>query len=218
MKFEQFPQPQAAPELPETATESPSIEQDGLSKEKLEKLQTLEFNIEADFRPLLSALNMELGFNLEPREDGFHITVITPPESKIINSLSADQIVTLQEINNEIKQGIGIEINGIGVIDGATAENIRPADREKKTAFLALSLPKLKAFRESLGLPEKDFHTTLGFSGGDIHMKVTGKDEKGKDLLAPIDKKADPALEKLKENIPELKFSALGGQERQTKK
>ena len=83
---------------------------------------------------------------------------------------------------------------------------------------MAFDIPALNDFRSSVGLPKKDFHITLGFEGGDIHMAIDGKDEKGKNKMSLISKKADPKYDKYLEEMPEIKFSSLGGQEKQSPK
>jgi hypothetical protein len=193
-----------------------SQEVSALSLERLKALQTLEVGVEGDFSTAIQKIDQAFGVELAPREN-FHITAISPPESKVLESLDGDQLARLQEINQALQNGEGVEIKGMGYIDGATAEGIRPADKEKKTCFLAFDIPALEEFRASVGLPPKDFHITLGFVGGDIHMKTLGQDEKGKAVLGPIPKKADPALGKYEPYLPQVKFGQLDGQEKQKK-
>jgi len=193
-----------------------SQEVSALTPERLKAFQTLEIGVEGDFFTVMQKFNRAFGVELMPREN-FHITAISPPESKALESLSGDQLARLQEINQALQNGEGVEIKGIGYIDGATAEGIRPADKEKKTCFLAFDIPALEEFRSSVGLPPKDFHITLGFVGGDIHMKTLGQDEKGKTILGPIPKKADPSLGEYEAYLPQIKFGGLDGQERQGK-
>jgi len=187
-----------------------------LTPERLKELQTLEIGIEGDFGAVLREINSALGIKLAPRED-FHITVVSPPESGILGILSNEKISELEAIDQMVQRGEGVEIKGIGYVDGATADGIRPADKEKKTCFLAFDIPALAKFRSSLGLPSKDFHITLGFVGGDIHMKVVGQDAKGKTLLGPVPKKADPDFGKYMDQLPQITFGELDGQEKQKK-
>jgi len=191
-----------------------------ITPERLANLSTLETEIKADFSQALNQINQDKGIELKPRPDGFHLTIIGPTESKAFKEMSVEQLNTLKSINEKIQKGEGVTIEGIGFIDGAEGENIRKADKEKKTCFLAVSIPELQEFRTSLDLPEKDLHVTLGFEKGDIHMGITGQNKKGKDILSPISKKADPSLEQYNEmlNKDELHFGPLDGKEKQKKK
>jgi len=195
---------------------NPEFHQSGdlLSPEKLKNLETLETSIDANFSPVIQSINSELGLNLVPRPDGYHITIINPTESKIIASLTPEQIQQLHEINDGISKGEGIRVSGMGFIDGSKHGGIRDADKNKKTCFLSIDAPALQEFRKSIGLPYKDFHVTLGFETGDIHMEIKGKNEKGKDILGPISKKADPAFNKYLQSLPKIKFTTLSGQEK----
>ena len=187
-----------------------------LDRETLKNFQTLEMSIETNLQPVLEELNTKLGLNMAPRPDGYHLTIVSPPESGTLSKLSDEQIQQLQKISSDIQNGVGVDIKGVGFIDGSTA-NVREADKDKKVAFLALDIPALQAFRESVGLPKKDFHVTLGFEGGDMHMQVAGLNEKGKPILKPISKQASSEFDdnwnsfKSQEKI---EFSGLSGQER----
>lgn len=189
-----------------------------LTPERLKQLQTLEVTMEAELGAVLNRINQDLGIKLESRTEGFHITIISPTESKILATLSETQIAELEKISEDVRRGEGIDIKGFGYIDGATTANLREADKVKKTCFLAFDIPALDTFRTSLGLPKKDFHVTVGFEGGDIHMEIRGVDEKGKAILVPISKKADPQYDSYTSMLPQLSFSSLGGQEKQQKK
>ena len=194
----------------------PPKEYKNLDPEKLKEFQTLEIGVEGDFGAALHEINSAMGIDLTPR-DNFHITIISPPESKTLANLTTEQFSELEAINQMVQTGEGIDIKGIGYIDGATADGIRSADKEKKTCFLAFDIPALEKFRSSLGLPPKDFHITLGFVAGDIHMKIVGQDEMGKIVLGPMAKKADPNFEKYTGYLPQIKFGEFSGQEKQKK-
>jgi|SRR3989344_3302308 len=204
------------PKGPILAENLPS--EDELTPDKLKNLHTLETTVDANFNPILESINSELGLNLTPRPEGYHVTIIGPTESKILSSLTPEQIQQLQEINRSIQMGEGIWVSGIGFIDGSQQEGIRDADKNKKTCFLSLDAPALQEFRKSVGLPKKDLHVTLGFDGGDIHMEIKGKNEKGKDILGPVAKKSNPAFDKYLQTLPEIKFTTLSGQEKQKPK
>ncbi len=184
-----------------------------LTPEVLKNLQTLEIEAQGEFPETLEALNTTLGTSMQARPEGYHLTIISTPESGKLATLSVEQIARLQEINEAVQKGDGITVTGVGYIDGATAPNIRATDRSKKTSYLAVDIPALKGFREELGLPEKDFHITLGFEAGDIHMQVVGQNEKGKDVLGPMPKKPNPDLGRF---VPqEVKFGSISGQPKQ---
>ena len=142
------------------------------TSERLQQLNDLGISVEGDFSALLSALNQALDLSLSSRVEGFHITIIGPAETKSLKDLPEDKLQELNRIALEIQEGRGIEIKGIGYIDGSQP-GMSDADKNKKTTFIAVDIPELQEFRSSLGLTPKDFHITLGFQGGDIHMKLT---------------------------------------------
>ncbi|MCX6720015.1 MAG: hypothetical protein NTV36_02815 [Candidatus Staskawiczbacteria bacterium] len=185
-----------------------------LTPEYLKSLSTLEVEVHGNFEETLNNFNTDRGLNLQSRPEGQHVTIIGPTESKILPTLTPEQIEALQRINDDIQNGIGTEMMGLGFIDGSQREDIRKADKEKKVLYAALNLPALQEFRKSLGLPPKDFHTTLGFEGGDIHMHTAGKDAKGKDILEPISKTADSTLNGYAEQLQNVQFGGLSGKER----
>jgi hypothetical protein len=189
-----------------------------LSAERLKEMNTLESIVEADISGLLGKLNADLGAKLQPREDGLHLTIMGPTETSALKTLTPERIDELQRINADIQQGIGVGVTGFGVIDGASRDNLRPADKKKKVAYMAFDIPALQKFRAEVGLPPKDFHVTLGFEEGDIHMEIVGKNDKGKDVLAPIPKKADPAMDGYRELLPQMAFGSLAGGEKEKKK
>lgn len=197
-----------------------SQSQNKLSRERLSEMQTLEFEIKTDMSETLKQLRETTGADLQPRPDGFHLTIIGPTESKILSALNAEKIAELEKINTQIKSGEGIIVKGIGFIDGANSPlQMREVDKVKKTAFIALDIPALQEFRAQVGLPPKDFHMTIGFVGGDIHNHIIGqeigKNGKAKDLLGPIPKQADKRFISIP--LPEMQFGELDGQLKEKK-
>ena len=193
-----------------------------LTRERLADMQTLEVEITGDFNSVLQSLRESTGADLQPRPDGFHLTVISPTESKILSTLDDATLAELQQINEQIQNGEGIIVKGVGFIDGASSQyQIREIDKVKKTAFIALDIPALQSFRQKVGLPQKDFHVTLGFEGGDIHMQVLRQETvkpgspKMKDIIGPIPKQADPRFSEIA--LPEMNFGGLDGQMKQRK-
>ena len=196
--------------------ESTSNQPRAFTREYLSELSTLSLEVQTDLSPVLNAVNERLGINMEPREGGQHITIISPTESKIFVDLTDEQVDELRDISFSLKNGEGVEVTGVGYIDSASHQNLREVDQQKRVCFVALSIPALQNFRTSLGLPEKDFHVTLGFKNGDIHSEIVGQDEKGKNIMKPINKTANPDFSDIE--LPELQFSQLSGQERQKKR
>ncbi|MCR4279798.1 MAG: hypothetical protein NUV82_00020 [Candidatus Komeilibacteria bacterium] len=193
-----------------------------LTRERLADMQTLEVEITGDFNSALQSVRESTGANLEPRPDGFHLTIIGPTESKILSTLDDETLAELQQINEQIQRGEGIVVKGIGFIDGGSPQyQMREVDKVKKTAFVALDIPALQAFRQKVGLLPKDFHVTLGFEGGDIHMQVLRQEPvkpgspKMKDITGPIPKQADLQFGEVV--LPEMNFGGLDGQMKQRK-
>lgn len=175
-----------------------SGEQINLKREDFEKMQTLGVKIENEkITEILKRFNESKGLNLQPRSEGLHLTVISPTEGGIFKKLTDEQIEKINTVLKSITAGGQIDITGIGFIDGALKENAREADKRKKVLFLALNSEPIQALRKEFGLPEKDLHATLGFESGDIHSEVVGKNEKGKDIIKPVSKKANPDLNSL---------------------
>ncbi|MFH1236078.1 MAG: hypothetical protein V1685_04045 [Parcubacteria group bacterium] len=205
---------------PEMGMGEPEKQSPELTRERLADLQTLEVEIEADFGDTLQALRETTGADLQPRPEGYHLVIIDPTESKVLSTLEDATLTELQHINEQIQGGEGISIKGVGFIDGASSTyRMREVDKGKKTAFLALEIPALQAFRSKIGLPQKDFHITLGFEGGDIHVQVVRQEPrkpgspKMKDVTAPIPKQADPRFSTLA--LPDIRYGGLDGQRRE---
>lgn len=207
---------------PENGMGVPEQKTSELTRERLADMQTLEVEITGDFNPVIQSVRESTGANLEPRPDGFHLTIIGPTESKVLSTLDDTTLTELQQINEQVQRGEGIIIKGIGFIDGASSQyQMREVDKVKKTAFVALDIPALQAFRQKVGLPTKDFHVTLGFEGGDIHMQVLRQEPvkpgspKMKDITGPIPKQADQRFDEI--TLPEMSFGGLDGQMKQRK-
>lgn len=188
-----------------------------LTRDNLERMVSLEMTVEADLNQVLESVKRETGVELTPRPGGYHLTIIGPSEYKALKTLSDDDLKELSRINEEIKRGEGIVTTGIGFLDGSSNEyQFREADKTKKTAFITVEIPKLNFFRERVGLVPRDFHITLGFSGGDIHMHIIGQEPikpnstKMKDITALIPKIPNQRFASIQ--IPKLSFSGLDGQ------
>lgn len=193
-----------------------------LTRERLADMQNLEIEVNADFGNALEELRSATGADLQPRSDGYHLTIVGPTESKILSTLDDATLAELQQISAQIQKGEGIVVKGLGFIDGASSQyTMREADKVKKTAFVALDIPALQEFRSKVGLPKKDFHITLGFVGGDVHMQIIGQEPvkpgspKMKDVTALIPKQADQQFASIV--LPEISYGGLDGQIKERK-
>lgn len=193
-----------------------------LTRERLADMMNLEIKVNTDFGPLLEELKTATGADLQPRSDGFHLTIIGPTEYKILSTLDDDKIAELQKISEQIQKGDGVAVKGIGFIDGASSQyKLKEADKAKKTAFVAFDVPALQEFREKVGLPKKDFHITIGFVGNDIYTHIVGQEPvkpgspKMKDVTALIPKQADQRFASI--TLPEISYGGLDGQIKEQK-
>lgn len=197
-------------ETPEKNITDKTIEKED-PKEIIKTLSTLQSEAEGNFETVLDEINSSLGLNLEPREGTYHITFITPPESGKLKTLSDEDLEELKRIDSLLESGEGINITGIGIIDGAERNDLREKDKENKVCFATVEVPEMQAFRRKIGLPEKDFHITLGFENNDIHMKINGVKENGEPKLEPIEKKPSIELDIFSKNLGPIKVSGLSG-------
>ena len=172
-----------------------------LIPEVLRKANILQVEIEGDFEPILASINEKLGKNMEPRGDGsYHITVVRPTEKDALRKMDPSKVTELEDLLNEFVTDSDLIIEGVGFIDGSTGSNIQERDRKSFTSYLALSSAKLSRVREFMGLPDFDFHVTLGFEVGDINDAILGTKPTGGLIKGPVEKKPDPSLD------PALKF------------
>ena len=175
-----------------------------LSPENLERANGLQLEIEGDFSRTLAALNEHFGTEMESRDGGFHVSIVTPRESKVLRKTSLE---TQREVNvllDDFALESDLDIIGIGYIDGSKRDDLREVDQGKKVAFLAVDSPKLRAIREALGLdPDFDMHITLGFEVNDIHEHIVGYKDTGGAIKESIEKKADPDLNGFLETLPD---------------
>lgn len=155
----------------------------------------VEVRVTDDFTQILKSLNEQFGTSLVPRQEGYHITIITPREKETVRTLRQADLDTLKTLYTDVMRGGAARIDGIGYIDGSAREDVLPADKLKKTAYIALTIPEFQAYRRSVGLPEKDFHITLGMEGDDIHTHMVSMPD-GSQKTEVIPKKADPLLQR----------------------
>ncbi len=104
-----------------------------LTRERLINMKTLEMKITGNFDNVLQTLRETTGADIQPRPDGFHLTVIGPTESKLLSTLDDETIAELQQINQQVQNGEGITIKGVGFIDGSSSQyQMREVDKVKK--------------------------------------------------------------------------------------
>ena len=191
-----------------------------MTLDSIKPLNSLHVTVETDLKPVLDDVNAKLGLNMKSRGGGFHLTVISPAERDQIRPdveipddvskwerLNEGDIAALNKVSEAVMRGEGVEVKGIGFIGGATYPDLKEKDRKRKTAFVAFNIPALNDFRESLGLPPKDFHVTLGFEGNDLYTDADNN---------ALPKQADPQFSDIA--IPELVLSAVSGREKEKAK
>lgn len=161
--------------------------------ETIKNIQTLGIKVLTDLSPTLKGLNDALGTSMQPRSEGYHLTIIAPGERDIFQIFDEENISQLQQICESIQSGKGFEITGVGYINGAVEKNIDEEDKLKRTSYVALEIPALHNFRKKLGLLHRDLHITLGFEKGDIHLRMVSQDDEG-NVYEYISKKANPDL------------------------
>jgi len=115
-----------------------------------------------------------------------HITLLTPAELK-------RAVAALAEAHGQsagdarallVRQAVKLRrapwrALGLGVAAEAAPERVHAA------AFLVVDWPAAQAFRRALGLPDADFHITLGFYGGDVHGTSPLARKQSDSLLLP---------------------------------
>lgn len=86
------------------------------------------------------------------RGDHYHMTVVTPQESKDVAA-------------EDIPRGASIQFLGLG-----TAKQ-----GNKEAWFIVARCDRMSKWRADRGLPPQDFHVTLGFLNGDVHGVPKGE-------------------------------------------
>ena len=199
--------------------------------EDLKKVKNLEVGIEKqNLALILAEMNERLGLDgeekMKSREGGYHLTIIDPSESGFLDIMTAKQFEKLKQISNNIADGKGVEVKGIGMIDGESSSEVRESDKNKKVCFVVIESSELNDFRESLPeridskgkkvkLAKKDLHITLGFVGGDIHNSNVKNEETKKYI--PIRKSKDERFDDVAKMI-KLEFGGIEGDKKEEKK
>ena len=112
--------------------------------------------------------------------DSFHITIITPPEVRgIIKDLKEKEELSGGQAKKAAKEKLmndaaGLELSyAIGdtkSVEGPGDGSVGEKGSDSIAFFKTVEWPAAQALREKYGLPEKDFHITLGIGdNGDVH-------------------------------------------------
>lgn len=140
----------------------------------------------AAITPILKAWGAHVGYknaeamlaNKDERDGGraFHVTLIDPKETRQLRKAGVD----LSEIENgevnAVPQGVGKQVD---------------PESGNETWFITAESPQADALRGKLGLGEKDYHITLGFTQKDIHGVPKGESTVVEDII-PEETGADP--------------------------
>lgn len=110
--------------------------------------------------------------------DAFHITVFSPAETrKIIDDLAkkaqeADKSLSKSKAKDVAKAQFKEKLQSAEKAGDWKLQGIGHAEKEGNEAYFGvIDWPGGKKLRETFGLDPnaQDFHTTLGFKGGDVH-------------------------------------------------
>jgi len=104
------------------------------------------------FKKKVGEKKYHLYTNMQKKRDRdiYHITTITPDEY--------ETIIENVDISNFSGEYF-VELIGVGMVSNDANE----------AYFIIVESEKLQIFRKNIGLPQKDFHVTLGFKLEDIH-------------------------------------------------
>ena len=121
--------------------------------------------------------------------DSFHITILTPPEARgIIKDLMGDLIKKAAKAKEKLSKNqaqkaakeklkndaAGLEssyaIGDTKSVEGPGDGSVGEKGSDSIAFFKTVEWPAAQDFRDKYGLPEKDFHITLGIGdNGDVH-------------------------------------------------
>ena len=93
----------------------------------------------------------------------FHVTVFT---YKDLRKLGKGGVRKVYEVLSDTR--LDLKLEGVGTINDP--------DSNKETWFIKAACPELNSIRSNLGLEDKDFHVTIGFTGGDVFNRYKGYD------------------------------------------
>ena len=113
-------------------------------------------------------------------EDSFHITIITPPEVRaIIKKLRAEggltggqakKVAKEKLLSDAAKLELSYTIGDTKSVEGQGDGSVGEKGSDSVAFFKVVEWPAAQALRKDYGLPEKDFHITLGIGdNGDVH-------------------------------------------------
>ncbi|MBI3632633.1 MAG: hypothetical protein HY225_04255 [Candidatus Vogelbacteria bacterium] len=200
-----------------------------VTAELIKSREVLDIPVQGNFQPLLDSINRDLGTEMKPRSEGFHVTLFDIEETRAVGEkLTPLVLKILNDLNDVTEKGAGIHVVGIGYVDGRTSQyNLRDVDRAKRVVYIKLDCPRLDWVRRELGLDytdengvehKKDFRLTLGYEVGDIRKQVVGHDqETGKRIMEPIPRDLDTIFGlqdkfgKDLDKVLNIKFGEIGG-------
>ncbi len=107
----------------------------------------------------------------------FHITVMTPPEmrqvteARVAEERKVDPTFSKNKAGEKVKLELQARIAASNLSADWRVEGIGRAEGGgHETYFVVLDWPGGKRMRHEFGLdPNRDFHMTIGFRGGDVH-------------------------------------------------
>ena len=93
----------------------------------------------------------------------FHVTAFT---YKDLRKLGRHGVGRVYDALSDTR--LDLKLEGVGTINDS--------DSNKETWFVKAACPELNRVRNDLGLEDKDFHVTIGFTGGDVFNRYKGYD------------------------------------------
>jgi hypothetical protein len=93
----------------------------------------------------------------------FHVTAFT---YKDLRKLGRRGVERVYDVLSDTR--LDLKLEGVGTINDP--------DSNKETWFVKAACPELNKVRSNLGLEDKDFHVTIGFTGGDVFNRHKGYD------------------------------------------
>lgn len=93
----------------------------------------------------------------------FHVTAFT---YKDLRKLGRRGVERVYDVLSDTR--LDLKLEGVGTINNP--------DSNKETWFVKAACPELNKVRSNLGLEDKDFHVTIGFTGGDVFNRHKGYD------------------------------------------
>lgn len=209
-----------------------------ITEEFLRTREYIDIPVEGNFKPVLDALNTLTSAEMTPRPDGYHMTLFDLDDMKQLRDsrrITPQVLKVMNELNATVKEGRGINVVGVGYIDGSSSQlNLRDVDRKKKAAYVIFDCPRLEWLRRELGLDytdenggvhKKDLRLTLGYEVGDLRYQIVGTDPvSGKNVLGQIPRTVDTGMFTAQDKISQIlnkvvgiKYGEIDGPDQKTK-